>query len=162
VSINIDDYLQTPIIAKALCDSSLSIFGGENIEWFRNDELIAGANSSRIAVVDSGVYKVKIHNACDSQESLEVSVYPKVKKDELYFPNVITPNNDHKNDSFLLDESLHNSRLCIFNRWGEIIFETNSYENSWQGENVSSGVYFYFLENSCYAKPFKGNVHVIK
>ena len=162
MAINVEDYLERPTIVKAACDKSLSILGGENIEWFLNGILIPEFTGTTITDVTAGVYKVRIHNSCYSQESSEVSVHPKADAEELYFPNVITPNDDHKNDSFLLDESLLDSRLRIFNRWGDIIYETNAYQNSWTGENVSSGVYFYCLENPCYSKPFKGNIHVNK
>jgi gliding motility-associated-like protein len=162
VSIVIPEYLEKPTIVKALCDKSLSILGGENIEWFLDGVLIPESRSNMITNVASGVYKVRVHNSCYSQESSEVLVRPKDDEDELYFPNVITPNDDHKNDVFLLDESLLDSRLKIFNRWGEIVYETNTYKNSWGGANLSSGVYFYYLENPCYSKPFKGNIYVNK
>lgn len=73
---------------------------------------------------------------------------------ELLIPNVFTPNNDGKNDFFEiqnLDLSKKN-KLQIFNRWGGLVFETESYKNDWYGtyretENIlPDGVYFYIIE----------------
>ena len=64
---------------------------------------------------------------------------------ELFFPNVITPNDDGFNDEFTIlnVEYYPENNLKIFNRWGRLVFEMNGYSNSWGGEGVSNGVYFY-------------------
>lgn len=162
LNIKVDDYLETPLITKDLCDRGLSIATGENIQWLRDNQLLAGQTTASIVVADPGVYKVKIHNACYAAESLEVSVDPIDQGYEPFFPNVITPNNDSRNDSFHLSNSLLQSKLRIFNRWGELVYQSYSYENSWQGEDLSPGIYFYTVENPCFANPFKGSVRVIK
>jgi len=61
-------------------------------------------------------------------------------------PNVITPNNDGTNDTFKITGNDGVSKLKIFNRWGEIVFETSTYKNDWDGGNASAGVYYYIYE----------------
>ena len=71
---------------------------------------------------------------------------------ELYAYNVITPNSDDKNESFVIKgvELYPNSRLVIFNRWGRTVFDQVAYQNNWRGsENgneLPNGVYYYVLE----------------
>ncbi len=66
--------------------------------------------------------------------------------------NVITPNQDGKNDVFIIEGIKHypNSVLKIINRWGEKVFETTGYKNNWggteHGKPVASGVYYYSLD----------------
>jgi hypothetical protein len=36
--------------------------------------------------------------------------------------------------------------LTIYNRWGTIVYQSEDYQNDWDGGNVSDGVYFYVLE----------------
>lgn len=62
-------------------------------------------------------------------------------------PNVITPNYDGKNDKFVIlkIELYKGSKLEIYNRYGKIIFEKTDYDNSFGGENLPGGVYFYHL-----------------
>ena len=71
-------------------------------------------------------------------------------------PNVITPNNDGVNDVFTIEniETWTSTRsVKIFNRWGRLVYETATYDNStpWEGKDQSGkvladGVYFYIIE----------------
>jgi gliding motility-associated-like protein len=66
---------------------------------------------------------------------------------------VITPNGDGKNDVWQLDPKidLAGSHLIIFNRWGEVVYETYNYNNDWggtyksTGHKVPDGTYYYVL-----------------
>jgi len=66
-------------------------------------------------------------------------------------PNIITPGNDGFNDLFNINTSgLTEFNLQIFNRWGALIFESNSPYVKWDGktlagELVTDGTYFYIL-----------------
>ncbi len=66
---------------------------------------------------------------------------------------VITPGNaDNKNDVFIITciEATNDNRVEIFNRWGQLVFETtnyNNFSNNWQGlsarnQALPEGVYF--------------------
>ncbi len=83
-------------------------------------------------------------------------------------PNVITPNEDQINDTFLIKTgALKTYDLVILNRWGNVVFESNDKNIHWtgkvNGESVSEGVYFYKLkvETSSKKYDFHGNVTVI-
>jgi gliding motility-associated-like protein len=68
----------------------------------------------------------------------------------LEFPNIITPNNDGYNDKFVvkgLEHFLH-VELVIYNRWGTKIYESSNYQNNWDGEGRSDGVYYYVLRTT--------------
>ena len=69
------------------------------------------------------------------------------------FPyNIITPNNDDKNETFWIENIEHypNSVLTIFNRWGQKIYETRGYGNNWggkyNGQILPNSTYYYVLE----------------
>jgi gliding motility-associated-like protein len=54
----------------------------------------------------------------------------------VYVPNSFTPDNDGVNDVFLPIVNGHDPlsyQLLVFNRWGELIFETQHSENGWDG-----------------------------
>ncbi len=68
----------------------------------------------------------------------------------LYAPNCITANGDKTNDEFIVQgDCLSEYHLMIFNRWGELIFETfeiaDSWDGSYKGKPVSDGVYTYLI-----------------
>jgi gliding motility-associated-like protein len=81
------------------------------------------------------------------------------EKPEVY--NVITVNRDGKNDFYFVDRNLIGSKLSVYNRWGEIVYSNQSYENSWSPEEISAGQYFYAIENECYGA-FKGVLTILK
>jgi gliding motility-associated-like protein len=69
-------------------------------------------------------------------------------------PNVISPNGDGQNDIFMPFEPyryVDSVDFQIFNRWGQIVFETHDPALQWKGDNkdsgeqVSDGVYFYTI-----------------
>ena len=70
--------------------------------------------------------------------------------------NVITPNGDNKNeflvfDIIVQDAALYPEReLIVFNRWGDIVYEMQPYDNDWNGTNnngkeLPEGTYYYIL-----------------
>lgn len=63
-------------------------------------------------------------------------------------PNIITPNDDDRNDTFKPRFSCKPTRLQIFNRWGTLVYETQDYRNSWSGESLPAGTYFYLLRDT--------------
>jgi|GEM_PF-2086303 gliding motility-associated-like protein len=75
-----------------------------------------------------------------------------IKLYSIIVPEGFSPNGDGYNDLFVIkgiDEniSLH---LLIFNRWGEIVYESTSYKNNWDGKNINGqhlpdDTYFYIL-----------------
>ena len=69
-------------------------------------------------------------------------------------PNAFTPNGDGKNDDFFGKGVLNgatNFKMSIWNRWGELVYETTNPNDKWNGEkrNTSGmspeGVYVYIV-----------------
>jgi gliding motility-associated-like protein/uncharacterized repeat protein (TIGR01451 family) len=74
----------------------------------------------------------------------------------LFIPAGFSPNGDNVNDYFVINnpEKL-TLYLAIFNRWGNILYENDAYDNTWDGiaqkgiiigEGVPDGTYFYIVE----------------
>ena len=69
----------------------------------------------------------------------------------VYAPNTFTPDNDGINDAFVpivsgIDPTTYD--LKIFNRWGEIVFESRTPGESWIGNHQVGG---YFVPNGTYS-----------
>lgn len=104
--------------------------------------------------VDMGLYNISLtvfnEFGCADSASGEVSV----TFDKLFPPNVFSPNAVREEDrefriysEGVLDDGYH---LLIFNRWGEVIFESQSQQNGWDGrmENgnfAPAGVYSWVI-----------------
>jgi len=84
-------------------------------------------------------------------------------------PTMFTPNFDGKNDLFVIDniEVLYpDCSVVIFNRWGSIIFESNGYQEPWDGthngEQLPMGTYFYKIElNNAEGTILNGDISII-
>jgi gliding motility-associated-like protein len=106
-----------------------------------------GDNTAAISVSEPGVYTVTATTLCRTvSDSTTVSTCQ-----VMTLPNAFTPNADGVNDLLLTicnpcDGFLS---LTIYNRWGEMIFETNDpgigWDGTYDGEPVELGAYSYVL-----------------
>ena len=85
----------------------------------------------------------------------------------LTIPNVITPNGDSQNDNFVIQNAeTYDIALQIYNRWGNLIYETTNYQNDFSCRDCADGVYFYVLKakskRNGREKDYKGSLTVIK
>lgn len=96
-------------------------------------------------------YSVEATDACGKKVfSDTILVYNQCP---IIVPNVVTTNTDGINDVFIIQnikdyQAVH---LKIFNRWGELIYESTDYQNDWtvrhrNGIPLIDGVYFYTAE----------------
>jgi gliding motility-associated-like protein len=83
---------------------------------------------------------------------------------EVFVPNVITPNGDGFNQYFMIRniELFPQSSLKIFNRWGGSVFEARGYNNTWRGDGLESGVYFYELALNRNNVVLKGTISIVR
>lgn len=68
----------------------------------------------------------------------------------LHIPNAFTPNNDNLNDTYkIIGIGIRKFNMKIFNRWGEIVFESNDINVGWdgnyKGKKSAQGSYTYLL-----------------
>lgn len=93
-----------------------------------------GATTSKIIVKGEGVYNVKVNYAgsnCLSGDEIYINAYCPYT---FFYPNAITPNGDGLNDYFTTPHhNIKDYHLMIFNRWGELLFETYSETQFWDG-----------------------------
>lgn len=60
---------------------------------------------------------------------------PILVQGNLYIPNAFTPNNDGKNDLFLVyGNEVKDMKLNIYNQWGALIFQSNDQTKGWDGK----------------------------
>lgn len=83
---------------------------------------------------------------------------------ELVIPNVITPNQDGFNDTFEIKniKLYPQNRLVILNRYGKVLYDQSGYQGGWNGEELSSGIYYFNLLLPEKQKEFKGWLQVIR
>ena len=97
--------------------------------------------------VGNNIFKVVTTNGVDTSESNYATCF-QPEPPIIVVPNVMTPNSDGMNDIFEIRyiDLYDVKKLTIYNRWGTIVYQSEDYQNDWDGGNVSDGVYFYVLE----------------
>ncbi|MBI34858.1 MAG: hypothetical protein CMP67_05770 [Flavobacteriales bacterium] len=86
-----------------------------------------------LEIIEEGTYQVYVTNDyCKSSYEYSIKEYCEGK---LYLPNSFTPNNDGLNDYFtpVINEYITNYDFRIYNRWGELIFQTTQMNQGWDG-----------------------------
>ena len=123
-----------------------------------------------------GSYVVELYAynqyGCADQTEMTVIVDEEI---DLYIPNSFTPDYDGINDVWLFKGSGFNNFVFntkIFNRWGELMFETNDPDQAWTGNYmdggnfVPDGLYFYRIQvrDSRYeiGHIFEGHITVVR
>ncbi|MCO5233847.1 MAG: PKD domain-containing protein [Chitinophagales bacterium] len=109
---------------------------------------------------------------CEDEARVTVGILDYCSNSRLKIPNVFTPNQDGLNDVFKIqldkDLVLFN-QLRIYNRHGELVFQTTDPNVPWDGlfngMPVNPGVFVYYLDLNCYnglKSLVKGNVTVLR
>jgi len=88
----------------------------------------------------------------------------------IFVPNAFTPNNDSENDKlYVRGQNIEEMRFLIFDRWGEVVFETNDqtigWDGSFKGEILDPDVYVYHLKVICFdgqENLIKGNITLLR
>ena len=92
---------------------------------------------------DTGLQEIVLlvtsENGCVDTTSAFIDIIP---IDRYTLPNAFTPNNDDKNDIYLgvgTLENISDFNMKIWNRWGDLVFETNNQYEGWNGRKLNSG-----------------------
>ena len=146
---------------------------GYTYSWTSSDNTVHSTSTlSMITVTPSNsttyYYVTVLDNStldCTQKDTVVIHAIP----EQLFHPvpNLITPNNDSKNEFFeLIDTNkktaLPGTYLEISNRWGETIYKNSSYDNSWNAIDLSDGIYYYYIKSGCGNKKYKGFIQVLR
>jgi gliding motility-associated-like protein len=135
------------------------------ISWFKNDIQLNNGTST-IKDLDRGVYKLVVNaDGCE--------VTTKTELDEcipLEIPQIVTPNNDYKNDTWELGyyAKYPSISIQIFNRYGNQIYQSQKpYMDDWDGKNkdgeyIPTGTYFYIIDKGNDEPVVSGFVEFVK
>ena len=77
-------------------------------------------------------------------------------------PNVFSPypSSPGQNDYFVITDITPNSKLKVWDRWGEMVYTSEYYQNDWDAYGLKSGVYYYMFVAE--GIEYKGWVQVMK
>lgn len=142
----------------------------KNFHWFPGKYVLDSTKVSvtTIPLVDSITLFVIAtdSNGCTDLDSVHIRVLtpPLVK-----IPNLITPNKDKLNEYWDLIEipDILLYDIILSDRQGKRVYSTSNYMNDWNavdsdGNELPTGVYFYYMKNRQTNDEFRGYIQVIR
>lgn len=124
-----------------------------NAIWYQWQDSLT---SPTRVISELGLYTITISNGC-LERTDEILIHNEGCC-ELFVPNAFTPNYDGENDVFKVYlpskncQDVFDFSMKIFDRWGELVFETNDIENGWDGnfynQKMPNAVYVWMIEYS--------------
>ncbi len=128
-----------------------------------NDSTIANPRSDT-RITRTYTLFVTDTNGCMSSDTMRV-----LYEEPITFPSGFTPNGDGVNDVWNLSfiEDFPNTTVKVFNRWGEILFESVGYKIPWDGKYdnkpVPVGTYYYIIDlKTDRFDPFTGPITIMR
>lgn len=142
--------------------------------WYTKGSLIDTTRSIEVKPLVPTSYKLSVSNQYGCRDSVPVQVLVSCPP-RLFVPNVLTPDSKDINAVMNVYGAFYTDfELTVFNRWGEIIYETNdpraAWDGTYRGELMPVGVYpwiiSYNAEYDEYKKPskfkLKGDITLIR
>ena len=167
------DFLATAAADTIIVNGTAATIYGLNADFYEwaIDPLIACLDcpSNTVSPTLSQMFYVTMENieGCILTDSMFVDVREAVDN-ILFIPNVITPNNDGKNDTWII-QNIHqfpSNKVNILNRWGDNVYKADYYNNEWDGSfgggKLPAGTYYYILDLGDNWGIFKGDITIIR
>lgn len=103
---------------------------------------------------------------CINSDEVFITVDPGIPPIDV--KNLITPNNDGANDTWIIVgiEAYPNVAVRVYNLYGQLVYENENYSNDWGGtfknKQLPSGTYWYIVELGGTEEILKGNLTILK
>jgi gliding motility-associated-like protein len=104
-------------------------------------------------ITSTGSYSVIVENKCGTAtDDINLEFLPYAC--DIFMPNAFSPNGDGLNDVFRPSGNIIMKSMEVYNRWGELLYESSGETFAWDGnangQRVQQGVYFFIIR---YDKP---------
>lgn len=171
-----DAYFEPDSFAVQLPDTILQLFNYSqyftDVQWdFSNGDSSKLLNPE-VYYQEPGVYTIILYASnelgCVDTFELDVEVF---EQETFFVPNSFTPDGDGLNETWQVHgKGIVKLSMRIFDRWGKMIYRTNSLDEPWKGidekgEPVPQGVYTFYIQLEWYTgKTFerRGTISVIR
>lgn len=132
-------------------------FGAHSYYWtIQSGSPSASVSEDVVTVFPDGVtgyYEVTLISTSDlGCEDTVTKIIPVMPEVLIYAPNAFTPDGDEFNQSwrvFMEGIDIYDFELMIFNRWGEVVWESHDLEMEWdgtyQGKILPTGTYNWII-----------------
>ncbi|MEY3397791.1 MAG: hypothetical protein RL220_385 [Bacteroidota bacterium] len=134
--------------------------GAQPYEYDFDTLALALSGSDAFIALQAGTFFIDVEDQCGQDET----IYVEVVECDTKIPNIFTPvGSNEYNDTFVIEgiEGFPKSKLTVYNRWGNIVYENDKYDNKWRAEDLPGGTYFYIFNRSD-GENYSGYVMIVR
>ncbi|TKC61373.1 T9SS type B sorting domain-containing protein [Pedobacter hiemivivus] len=137
-------------------------------QWADAEGIIGSRNGIKLSVIPKRktTYTLTATTPMGCTATASITILP--KDSVLLVSNVLTPNQDGKNDTWMVwgIEKIPNNEVKVMDRQGRLVFTTRNYRNDWDGTHngvvLPQGGYYYVIETNDGRKAQTGVLTIIK
>ena len=146
----------------------LAASGAENFVWKDAPGIIEGQNDAIVTIrpTQNHTYIVTGTTSAGCSKNAEITI--QLEGDYNLEPvNILTPNNDGKNDRWVIwnINTYSGNEVKVFDTAGRLVYSKKGYTNDWDGtyngSSLAAGVYFYAIELGSGIPSKKGTLTII-
>jgi gliding motility-associated-like protein len=133
--------------------ATISAYGGLIYSWSPITSLSTPSNATTVATPSTNtIYTVSIIDTFGCVYVEYVTVNVTVSTSDIVIADLITANGDGFNDiwNIMGIESFSDTKVFVFNTSGNMVFESQDYQNdwdgTWNGNQLPDGTYYYIVE----------------
>ncbi len=139
-------------IIHAITDTTLTV------SWSPASSLSNPTSFNPVATPpQTTTYTVTVTDTNGCSRSTTITIYVisnKCRTEDVFVPNTFTPNNDGQNDVlFVRSNVVQELYFAVYNRWGELVFETTDITKGWDGTYkgmlADPAVFAWYLRVKC-------------
>jgi gliding motility-associated-like protein len=137
-------------------NTSITLFPGSGYNSYMWQD---GSSLTDYMTRSPGTFWVEVEDDVGCKSVDTILILP--ESFQIFLPTAFTPNNDGINDIFIPVSTYNvdfNYELLIFNRYGEMVFKTNTFTEGWDGKYLNQPcpieVYIWIVN----VRPFEGSV----
>ena len=146
---------------------SITFTPNAQLQWnvLTGAALISGDQTTtpKLTGLPRGLTQIEVvatNGDCEDRDTINITVNssdsPECRDNEIVVPKGFSPNGDGTADFFIIENlNGRSAQLQVFNRWGQIVYEADAYQNDWNGsankgvvlfgEQLPEGTYYYLI-----------------
>jgi gliding motility-associated-like protein len=164
----------SPVCEDSIINLTAQSTFGTTYIWSGPDNYVSIEQNPQLfsaSTINEGDYSVTVSvDGCTSEPSYTTVIIKNCF--DFFIPEGFSPNGDGINDLFVIRgiDYYPKNTFQIFNRWGNKVFETVSYKNTWNGlstlgirvsgNELPVGTYFYLLDLGDNSPVYKGTIYL--